>query len=77
MPVTTLAEALPYVNWITLVTLAVGAFAFAAIIGTVTDATSGYLRFTAVTAAVIGGLGLPRGRWPARANRARHPARAA
>ena len=56
MPVSTLAEALPYVNWITLVTLAVGAFAFAAIIGTVTDATSGYLRFTAITAAVIGAL---------------------
>ena len=56
MPVSTLAEALPYVNWIVLVTLAVGAFVFVAIIGTFTDATTGYLRFTAVTAGVIAGL---------------------
>ena len=56
MPVSTLAEALPYVLWITLVTLGVGAFAFVAIIGTLTDATSGYLRFTAITAGVIAGL---------------------
>lgn len=53
MPVATLAEALPYVNWITLATLAIGAFAFVAITGQTTDATSGYLRFTAATAAVV------------------------
>jgi len=54
--VTTLAEALPYVNWVTLVALAVGAFYFVAITGWVTDATTGYLRFTAVSAAVVAAL---------------------
>jgi hypothetical protein len=56
VPVSTLAEALPYVNWITLVTLGVGAFAFVALIGAITDATNGYLRFTSVTAGVIAAL---------------------
>lgn len=56
MPVATLAEALPYVNWITLAALAVGAFYFVAITGWVTDATSGYLRFTAVSAAILAAL---------------------
>ncbi len=56
MPVATLAQALPYVNWITLVALALGAFYFVAITGWVTDATSGYLRFTAVAAAVLAAL---------------------
>lgn len=56
MPVETLAQALPYVNWITLVALAVGAFYFVAITGWLTDATSGYLRFTAVAAAVVAAL---------------------
>lgn len=56
MPVATLAEALPYVNWITLVALAVGSFCFAALTGWLTDATSGYLRFTAVSAAVLAAL---------------------
>lgn len=56
MSVTTLAESLPYVNWVTLVTLAIGAFYFVVITGWATDATSGYLRFTAVSAAVIAAL---------------------
>jgi len=56
VPVATLAEALPYVNWITLVALAIGAFAFVLITGWVTDATTGYLRFTAVAAAVLAAL---------------------
>lgn len=56
MPVATLAEALPYVNWITLVALAVGAFYFVAITGWIADATTGYLRFTAVSAAILAGL---------------------
>jgi hypothetical protein len=47
---------LPYVLWITLVTLAVGAFAFTAVIGAITDATTGYLRFTAISAGVIAAL---------------------
>jgi len=53
VPVATLAEALPYVNWVTLVTLAVGAFLFAAITGQFTDATVGYLRFTIVFAGIV------------------------
>lgn len=56
MLVTTLAEALPYVNWITLVVLAVGAFYFVAITGWVTDVTNGYLRFSAIFAAVVATL---------------------
>jgi len=56
VPVSTLAEALPYVAWIILFTLGVGAFWFVAVVGAVTDATSGYLRFTAITAGVIAGL---------------------
>lgn len=56
MPVETLAEALPYVNWITLVALAVGALIFVAITGWLTDATTGYLRFTSVSAAVVAAL---------------------
>jgi hypothetical protein len=67
VPVATLAEALPYVNWVTLTTLAVGAFLFAAITGQLTDATVGYLRFTVVFAGVVallawiadGGLPVP------------------
>jgi hypothetical protein len=53
VPVATLAEALPYVNWVVLTTLAVGAFAFAAITGQRTDATVGYLRFTVIFAGVV------------------------
>jgi hypothetical protein len=56
VPVSTLSEALPYVAWIILFTLGVGAFWFVAVVGAVTDATSGYLRFTAFTAGVIAGL---------------------
>lgn len=56
MPVATLAEALPYVNWITLVALAVGTFYFVAITGQVTDASTGYLRFTAISAGIIAAL---------------------
>jgi hypothetical protein len=56
VPVATLAEALPYVNWVTLTTLAVGTFAFAAIIGQATDATTGFLRFTAGFAAVVAAI---------------------
>ena len=53
MSVTTLAETLPYVAWVTLVTLALGALLFAVTTGQLTDATVGYLRFTATLAAVV------------------------
>ena len=58
MPVATLGEALPYVGWVVLTALGVGSFAFVAITGQVTDATSGYLRFAALMAAVFGALAL-------------------
>lgn len=58
MPATTVAHALPYVNWIVLVTLAVGAFAFVCVTALTTDATRGYLGFTAFCAAILGGLAL-------------------
>jgi hypothetical protein len=53
VPVATLAEALPYVNWITLAALAAGSFVFAVVTGQLTDATTGYLRFTVITAGVL------------------------
>ena len=57
MPVATLAEALPYVLWITIASLAIGAFAFAVATGWFTDATQGYLRFMAALVAVGALLG--------------------
>lgn len=58
MPVTAIAQALPYVNWILLVSLGIGAFAYAALARETTDATRGYVGFTALSAALLGGLGL-------------------
>jgi hypothetical protein len=56
MPITTVAQALPYVNWIVLVSLAVGALVFVVVTGRLTDATRGYLGFTAFCAALIAAL---------------------
>jgi hypothetical protein len=53
-----LAQAFPYIYWMLLVGLGVGAFAFVAITGRSSDATRGYLRFTAACAASLAGLGL-------------------
>jgi hypothetical protein len=58
VPVTTLAEALPYVAWVILAALALGTFVFAVATGELTDATAGYLRFTAALAAVFALLAL-------------------
>lgn len=58
MPAASIAQALPYVNWILLVTLAVGCFCFVAILGQATDATRGYLGFTAACAAVLAAIAL-------------------
>jgi hypothetical protein len=58
MPAQTVIHALPYVNWITLVALAGGCFAFVALAGQRTDATRGYLAFSAVCAALLAGLTL-------------------
>jgi hypothetical protein len=58
VPATTVALALPYVNWVVLVALAVGSFAFAAIAGATTEATRGYLRFTAICSGILAALAL-------------------
>ncbi len=58
MPIQTVAHALPFVNWITLVALAGGTFGFVALAGQLTDATRGYLGFTAACAALLAGLAL-------------------
>jgi hypothetical protein len=48
-----LVQSFPYVLWILLAALAFGSFLFAVVTRQLSDATTGYLRFTAVTAAVI------------------------
>ncbi len=53
-----IVQALPYVAWVILVTLAVGAFAFAAITRERSDATRGYLGFVSVSASILAGLAL-------------------
>jgi hypothetical protein len=58
LSVTALAETLPYVAWLTLVTLALGTFALAVTTGRLTDATPGYLRFTTGLAALLALLAL-------------------
>jgi hypothetical protein len=58
MPAQTVAHALPFVNWILLVALAGGSFAFAALAGQATDATRGYLAFSSAGAALLAGLAL-------------------
>lgn len=58
MPVTSLAQALPYVNWILLVTLALGGFAFAALARQFSGVTNGYAGFMASMTAVLAGLAL-------------------
>jgi hypothetical protein len=56
VPTQTIAYALPFVNWILLAALAGGCFGFAVLAGERTDATRGYLRFTAFAAALLAGL---------------------
>jgi hypothetical protein len=51
-------QSLPYVAWVLLVALAVGSFAFVALTRQLTDATRGYLRFTAFCAGVLALLAL-------------------
>ena len=51
-------QSLPYVAWVLLTTLAFGSFAFVVLTRQLTDATTGYLRFTAMTAAVVAFLAL-------------------
>ena len=56
MPDRSVLESLAYVNWTLLFTLALGATAMAVALRHMTDATTGYLGFTAGTAAVLAGL---------------------
>lgn len=58
VPAQSIAQALPYVNWIVLATLAVGTFAQVALVREATDATRGYVGFTAFCAAAFAGLAL-------------------
>jgi hypothetical protein len=56
MPSATIVQALPYINWTVLATLALGAFLLAWFLRQATDATNGYVAFTAFCAALLGGL---------------------
>jgi hypothetical protein len=53
-----IVQALPYVAWVILVTLAIGSFAFAALTNERSAATRGYLGFISVSAALLAGLAL-------------------
>jgi hypothetical protein len=56
MPAEEIARNLAFINWTLLTTLAVGAFAAVVLLRLRTDATKGYLGFTALCAALIGAL---------------------
>jgi hypothetical protein len=56
VPTRTIVEALAYINWTVLTGLAVGCFAAVVGLRLLTDATRGYLAFSALLAAVLGGL---------------------
>ncbi len=56
MPAAQIARNLAFVNWTVLTTLAVGAFAAVVLLRLRTDATKGYLGFTACCAAAFGAL---------------------
>lgn len=66
MPPEKLAESLPFINWTVLTALGAGTFLFVVIARFRTDATKGYLAFTAFSAAVFAALaaasdgGIPR-----------------
>lgn len=46
-------QSLPYVAWVLLAALAFGSFAFVVLTRQLTDATTGYVRFTAICAALL------------------------
>ena len=58
MGATPIGESLAYINWTVLVTLAAGSFAAVVLLRLRTDATVGYLGFTAFCAALAGVLAL-------------------
>jgi hypothetical protein len=53
-----LVQSFPFVAWILLVALSVGSLLFAVVTRQLSDATTGYLRFTSVTAALVALLAL-------------------
>ncbi|HUR16276.1 MAG TPA: hypothetical protein VMZ33_03225 [Candidatus Limnocylindrales bacterium] len=53
MIVPPIVQTLPFVAWMLLVTLAFGTFLFGAVTAEAAPATRGYLRFTAITAAIL------------------------
>jgi len=53
-----IVQGLPYMVWVILVTLAVGSFIFVALTRQLSDATRGYLGFSAFLAATLAGLAL-------------------
>jgi hypothetical protein len=56
VPDRSVLESLAYVNWTLLFSLALGAIAMVVALRRLTDATPGYLGFTACVAAVLAGL---------------------
>lgn len=56
-----IVQTLPYVAWVLLATLAFGSLAFVVVTRQLSDATAGYLRFTAFSAALLAALTLPLG----------------
>lgn len=56
MPAEQIARNLAFINWTLLTTLAIGAFAAVVLLRLRSDATKGYLGFTALCAALIGAL---------------------
>jgi hypothetical protein len=58
VPLTSIAQALPFVNWILLVTLAMGAMAYVVLARELTDVTRGYVGFVGFSAVLLAGLAL-------------------
>ena len=58
MPTRSIVEGLAYINWTILAGLAVGCFAAVVMLRLATDASRGFLGFSAVIAALLGGLAL-------------------
>lgn len=58
MPTRSIVEGLDYINWTVLAGLGVGCFAAVVVLRLASDATRGYLAFSALVAALVGGLAL-------------------
>ena len=58
VPATSIVQSLPYVAWVLLAALALGSYAFVVLTHQLTDATHGYLGFTAFCSGLVGLLTL-------------------